>query len=393
MYDFDSRVSRVSTGSFKHDHAPEPVKNAGHIPLTIADMELKMPSALSEALIEAAKHGVCGYTYADDAYFEAVRGFLGRRHGFFPERESLINTSGVVTALHMLIRALTNENDGVIIQPPVYPPFRMAVRENGRKLLNNPLLLGEDGRYRMDFEGLEALCAREEAKLLILCSPHNPVGRVWTLEELTRLGEICLKHGVFVVADEIHFDLAMFHNKHTVFSTIKGFENNCAVCTSISKTFNTAGLCCSNIFIADKARREAFEKVADREAPFGIPYFARAATIAAYTRCDAWLDALLSYVEGNFNTLDSFLRERLPMLRLIKPEGTYLAWVDMHALGLDKDALEALMLNKALLALDEGYIFGEEGAGFERINLALPRKELLYALERLEKAVFELKSL
>ncbi len=385
-YDFQSFIDRANSGAIKHDTAPEPVKSAGFIPLTIADMEYTTPPAIQTAVKKAAEHGIYGYTHADDAYFAAVKFWMGSRFSYSPDRESMFNTAGVVTALGMAVRAFTQEGDGVVIQPPVYPPFRFAVRDNFRTLLENPLLL-KDGRYEMDFAGLETLCKEKSPKLLVLCSPHNPVGRVWTAEELTRVGEICLKYGVFIIADEIHADIVHHGGKHTVFATLPQMAESCMVCTAVSKTFNLAGLSCSNIFVADKARREAFKEVVRRESSDVIPYFARAATIAAYTECGAWVDALTINIEENFNQLDAFLKERLPMVKLVPAQGTYLAWVDMRSLGLNDKALEELMLKKAFLALDEGYIFGTGGSGFERINLALPREALLSALLRLERAV------
>lgn len=391
MYDFTTPIKRAGTGAIKYDTAPEPVKTAGVIPLTIADMEYKTAPAIEAAVLEAAKHGVYGYTHADEAYFSAVRGWMERRFAYAPERESLFSTPGIVVGLGMAVRAFSKEGDGVVIQPPVYPPFRFAVRNNGRTLLENPLIL-RDGRYEMDFEGLEALCKEKSPKLLILCNPHNPVGRVWTKEELMRLGEICANHGVFIVADEIHADIVHHGGRHTVFATLPGMAEHCMVCTSPSKTFNLAGLASSSVFVADKARRAAFEGVIRRESSDVIPYFARAATIAAYTACEEWLTELLANIEGNFDFLGAFLAERLPSLKLIPAQGTYLAWVDMRSLALGDKALEALMLEKGQLALDEGYIFGTGGSGFERINLALPRAALENALLRMERAVKEILS-
>jgi cystathionine beta-lyase len=385
-YDFQNIIDRTNTGAIKYDMAPEPTKSAGSIPLTIADMEYKIAPAIQTAVTKAAEHGIYGYTHADDAYFAAVKLWMEKRFSYTPDRESMFNTAGVVTALGMAVRAFTQEGDGVVIQPPVYPPFRFAVCDNGRTLFENPLIF-KNGHYEMDFTGLETLCKVKSPKLLILCSPHNPVGRVWTIEELTRLGEICLKYGVFVVSDEIHADIVHHGGKHTVFASLPQMAEHCMVCTAVSKTFNLAGLSCSNIFVADKVHRDAFERVVRRESSEIIPYFARVATIAAYTECDEWLNALTANIEENFNQLDTFLKERLPALKLVPAQGTYLAWVDMRSLGLNDKELEELMLNKALLALDEGYIFGTGGSGFERINLALPREALLDALLRLERAV------
>ncbi len=389
MYDFQTLKSRNGTGSAKWEFAPEATRRAGVVPLSIADMELPVAPEITRAVIEAAEHGVYGYTVPDKEYFDSVSGWLKRRHGVTVYNEWISCTPGVVTALGIAVREFTQPGDGVIIQPPVYGPFWSAVRDNGRTLLENPLVY-ENGTYHMNFDGLEQLCARPEAKLMILCSPHNPVGRVWTADELMRVGELCKKHGVMIIADEIHHDIVFDGQEHTVFITLPGMADNCMLCTATSKTFNIAGLCCSNIFIPNKELHERFERRCSVESMFGIPYFARAATIAAYTKCDAWADEMLAFIQGNFEFMREFLNAHLPQLKLIRAEGTYLAWVDMRSLGLDDRALEQLTVDRALLALDEGYIFGTGGSGFERWNLALPRVELNKALERLEAAIKEM---
>ncbi|MEG1547935.1 MAG: MalY/PatB family protein [Clostridia bacterium] len=389
MYDFDSVVDRRNTGTHKWAFAPEPLAKKSILPLSIADMEFKMAPAIQEALHCAVEHGICGYTVIDDAYFEAVAAWMLRRHGFAVKREWLCCTPGVVSALGIAVRAFTQKGDGIIIQPPVYPPFWAAVRDNKRELLENRLIY-DNGKYTMDYDNLEKLCARPSTKLMILCSPHNPVGRVWSVDELTRLGDICRRHGVIIVVDEIHQDVMLPGNTHTVFSTIDGMADNCITCTAVSKTFNLAGLCCSNIFIQNEKLREKFKIVQERDSTMGIPFYARAASIAAYTDCDAWVNEMLEYVNKNFEFMYDFIDTRLPQVKCIRAQGTFLAWTDMRALGLGDDAAqENFMVNKGLLALDEGYIFGTGGNGFERWNIALPRTGLEEALLRLERAIKE----
>ncbi len=385
MYDFNTIIDRAGTGSIKLDAAPEPVKGSCFVPLTIADMEFATAPAITRAIQRAAEHGIYGYTYADNAYFNAVKSWQSSRHCWDVFPEWLTTTAGVVSALGIAVRSFTEPGEGVIIQPPVYPPFASSVLNNGRRLVENPLLF-ENGGYKMDYANLERKCTEPDVKLMLLCSPHNPVGRVWSREELARVADICHRNGVIVVSDEIHNDLIMPGNTHTVFAKLPNALDNCIVCTAVSKTFNLAGLSCSNIFIPNKQLRERFSKRARNESGGCVPYFARAATIAAYTEGAEWLDSLITTVDNNFKLMYRFVEEHLPELSVIRAEGTYLAWMDMRSLGLDNDALEALML-KGYLALDEGYIFGTNGGGFERWNLAMPTELLHGALERLEAVV------
>ncbi|MDO4567827.1 MAG: MalY/PatB family protein [Clostridia bacterium] len=386
MTNFDNRVDRTGTGAAKWDFAPKHITSAGHVPLTIADMEFRTAPAIIRAVERGASHGVFGYTYPDDEYFNALKGFMKRHHDWDVEREWLHTTAGVVQALRICVAAYTSAGDSAIIQPPVYPPFRSAVLDAGRNLLENPLI-NNDGHYEIDFDDLERKCADPTAKLLILCSPHNPVGRVWTRRELAAMNEIALRHGVTILSDEIHGELILPGYKHTTLATIEEAKENCVICTAMSKTFNLAGMACSNIFIPNEALRTRFADAAKTMGSFGVPALSRYAAIAAFTESDDWLRDLLEYINGNFEYLYDFISARLPMLKCTRCEGTYLAWVDMRALGLDDAALEDMNINKALLALDEGYIFGANGSGFERINLAIPRSELKAALERLESAI------
>lgn len=385
MYDFNNRVDRSLTGAMKIDFAPEPVRGSGFVPLTIADQEFLVAPEIQNALIEAVNRGVYGYTYADAEYRNAVNAWMLRRHSWDVSKLNMFVTNGVVPALGLAIRSFTVPGDGVIIQPPVYPPFARVIEQNDRVIMENPLIY-EDGCYAIDFDDLEAKCAESQAKMLILCSPHNPTGRVWSHDELARIGDICKRHNIIVLSDEIHNDLILPGNSHTVFATVDDMAQRCIVCTSPSKTFNLAGLCCSNIFIADTELASRFEAVLKREGASHVPYFARAATIGAYNYAEGWLNELLLQIEKNFNSMYSFIEERLPMLKATKTQGTYLSWINMRSLGLSDKQLESLML-KHHLALDEGYEFGTNGSGFERWNLALPNKLLLEALYRLEAAV------
>ncbi|MBO4384698.1 MAG: pyridoxal phosphate-dependent aminotransferase [Clostridia bacterium] len=384
MYDFTKSKDRSNTGSIKHDFAPEPVRGSGFIPMTVADTEFPAPPAVNEAVKCAAEHGCYGYTYADKPYMEAIAGWQKRRHEWEIDPEWYVVTNGVVQALGIAVRAFTDTGDSVIVQSPVYFPFYGAIEDNGRVIVDNPLV-NVNGRYVMDFADLESKCARPEVKLMLLCSPHNPIGRVWSADELKKVAEICRRHGVVVVSDEIHNDLVLFGNRHTVFASID--PDNCIVCTAVSKTFNLAGLSCSNIFAPDPVLREKFKKAAHTSGCGCVPYVARWATIAAYNECEDWLVGLIDTVEGNYLLLKRFISERLPRLSVTELEGTYLAWIDMRALGMDHEALTKLLVEKALISDNDGAMFGKNGEGFRRWNIAIPRKTLEGALERLEKTL------
>lgn len=385
MYDFKTSIDRSGTGAIKIDFAPEPIKGSGLVPLTIADQEFAVCPEIINAVKEAADRGIFGYTYGDSAYRKAVDGWMLNRHNWDSSAFKLITTTGVVPALSIAVAAFTEPGEGVVIQTPVYMQFAHAIKINGRRIVENPLVCS-GGRYEIDFDDLERKTAPDDVKLMLLCSPHNPVGRVWTREELTRVGDICRKNNVLIIADEIHNDLLLDGARHTVLASIPGMAENCVTCTAVSKTFNLAGLGCSNIFFANEETANRFKLINDRFGSGLVPYFARAATIAAYEKGAKWVDELCEAVAHNFHLLYSFIDKELPMLKAIRAEGTYLAWVDMRALGLDNKALEELMLNHGL-AFDEGYLFGDNGSGFERWNLALPEDKLMIALNRFKEAV------
>lgn len=392
--DFDTVVDRRNTGSLKYDFAKERGKPEGILPLWVADMDFVVSSYIQEALLKVSSHGIFGYSEAKEGYFEALQGWMKRRHDWDVSEEWLVKTPGIVYALAMAVRAYTKEGEAVLIQPPVYYPFSEVVSDNRRRLVTNELYQDEHGRYQIDFEDFERKIVEEKVKLFLLCNPHNPVGRVWTREELTRLGDICCRHQVIVVSDEIHADFVYGPGttkspakEHTVFTNVKKeYREFGIVCTSPSKTFNIAGLQVSNIFIANKKLRERFcqEINATGYSQLNLPGLV--ACEAAYRHGEEWLDALLKYIQANAEYTRAFLKERLPKVRMTELEGTYLVWLDFRAYGLSDAELEERIVHKAGLWLDGGEMFGSAGKGFERINIACPRRTLSEALERLAAA-------
>jgi cystathionine beta-lyase len=380
-FDFDHIIDRRDTGSMKWDTGDKDL-----LPLWVADMDFTAPPAVIEALKTRVDHGIFGYAAPSKDLDGLLCGWLKRRHGWETDPEHYRFCPGVVPAVNILIQAMTQPGDKVILQTPVYYPFFEAVRNNGRQIFENPLAF--DGqRYEMDFDDLEAKASDPRATLLVLCSPHNPVGRVWTREELERLGRICAENGVFVVADEIHCDLIHRGFRHVPFASLgDDFARNSATCVAPSKTFNLAGLQYSTVIIPDDKARQRFTNIMVSLGIKRSNLIGLAAAEAAYRDGEAWLEALLDYLGGNLALVRDFVKERLEGVRLIEPEGTYLAWLDFSGLGFSKEELEKLMLEKAKVWLDEGYIFGSGGPGFERVVLACPRKVLREALERIAMA-------
>lgn len=384
-YDFTSIPDRRNTGSFKWDFTSEH-KNA--FPFSVADMEWKTAPQIIEAMKQFASEGFFCYTAADDTYKNTVKDFLSRRHNWEIENDWIVCTPGVVAAVNTAVRAFTDIGDGVIIQPPVYYPFANAINNNKRTLVSNSLIKTESS-YQMDLEGLEKLAKDPNNKLLILCSPHNPVGRVWTEKELTAVAEICLQNNVTLVSDEIHFDIT--RTKHTCLPTLgKQYADNCVVCTAVSKTFNIAGLGTSNIIIPNEQIRNTFSAQLTADGYTCINCCSRPATIAAYTECDGWIDEMNRHVDENFALLDAFLKENLPQIKLFEREGTYLAWLDMSALGMDDLSLEKFMIDRCGIIPDPGYWFGEEGKGFTRLDIAVPKEILRSALNTLAEEIKKL---
>ncbi len=380
---FDRIIDRRNTRSLKYDFAEERGVPKDSLPLWVADMDFQVSSYIQEALAESVAHGIFGYSDVKEQYVEPIRAWMAKRHGWQIEQEWLVKTPGVVFALAAAIRAFTRAGEGVIIQQPVYYPFANVVKSNKRKLVVSELILTKEGRYEMDFADFEEKILSQQVKLFILCNPHNPVGRVWNREELERIGDICLKNGVFVVSDEIHADF-VFEGRHTVFSSLKKeYEAMSMVCTSPSKTFNLAGLQVSNIFLPDEKRRQAFKRTIFATGYDELSLPALVACEAAYRHGEEWLEGVRAYIRRNMAYVEAFLRDRLPRVRLIRPEGTYLLWLDFRACGLGDKELNQKILHEAKLWLDAGGMFGPAGEGFQRINAACPRKILEEAMERL----------
>jgi cystathionine beta-lyase len=384
-YDFDRVIDRANTDSLKYDFARRRGKPEGILPLWVADMDFQAPPCVLDALAERSRHGIFGYSDTGEDYAAALRDWFWRRFRWRIEPDWIVKTPGVVTALHIAVRAFTAPGDGVIIQQPVYYPFSSAVQSTGRTLVISELVL-RDGRYQIDFDDFEAKVAAGRVKLFILCSPHNPVGRVWTEEELTRLGEICLKHGVRVVSDEIHADFVFPGRRHRVFADVSPALRDITVtCTAPSKTFNLAGLQISNILIADSRLRAAFTRAYAAAGLSQVGVMGLVACRAAYTGGEPWLEALKVYLADNLALLRDTLARELPAVRLVEPEGTYLAWLDCRALGLTAAELDDRIVRRAGLWLDEGPMFGVGGEGFQRLNFACPRSVLAQALTRLKR--------
>ncbi|MDR1070190.1 MAG: PatB family C-S lyase [Gracilibacteraceae bacterium] len=385
-FDFDAVLDRRGSMSLKYDSAVKRGKPADILPLWVADMDFSTADCVKAALTRAVQFGALGYSEPDESFHAALRAWFARRHDYGVETEWLVQTPGVVSALYTAVKALTEPGDAVLIQSPVYYPFTAAILDTGRRPVTSELVLSE-GYYQIDFDDLTAKIRREKVKLFILCSPHNPVGRVWRRAELERLAAICLRHGVVVVADEIHQDFILAERRHTMFAKLgRETENITVTCTSPSKTFNLAGLQLSNVFIANKALRKAFraEVTLGGYSQPSLPGLV--ACRAAYTEeGQAWLEALLAYLRGNMALIRDWAAA-WPEIRFIEPEGTYLAWFDCRGLGYTADALTETIERKAGLWLDDGRIFGPGGEGFQRLNTACPRSVLTEALERWRSA-------
>ncbi|WP_024294369.1 MalY/PatB family protein [Lacrimispora indolis] len=385
--DFNEIIDRKNTNSIKYDFALRRGKPENLLPLWVADMDFKVSEKILEALHERVEHGIFGYSEVQDEYFEAVQGWLEKRHHWKVESRWLVKTPGVVFALAMAVQAFTDPGDGVMIQKPVYYPFSEVIEDNDRIIVDNTLYLGEDGRYHIDFEDFERKAEQYHIKLFLLCNPHNPVGRVWTREELDRLGEICIRRDIIVVSDEIHQDF-VFKGEHLVFADLsEELKNRTITCTSPSKTFNLAGLQISNIFIANQQLRRRFRRQVGAAGYSQLNTLGLTACEAAYRYGEDWHDQLMEYLRANISYVREFLKERIPAIQFIEPEGTYLVWLDFRELGLTEGEREDLIVKKAGLWLDSGAMFGPAGEGFERINIACPRSIVKQAMESLERAV------
>ena len=383
-YDFDTIVDRYNTGSVKYDTGERSGMPADVMPMWVADMDLRAPDEIVSRMRQLCDFGVYGYTMVTDSYFDAVRNWFSSRFDWEVERKWLVTTPGVVFALSAAVKAFTEPGEGVLIQRPVYYPFTEVVENNGRVVVNNSLRY-DKGSYAIDYEDLEAKLARDDVKLMLICSPHNPVGRVWTRDELSKVCRLCLKYNVKMVSDEIHADFVFANREHVPLASLsEQVRENCVVCTAPSKSFNLAGLQISNIFIPNRDMRHAFRRELEKTGLFGVNMVGLCACQAAYESGGEWLDQLKEYLEGNIQFLKSFVNEHMPRIKVVDTEGTYLVWMDLQELNLvdQKD----FIVNKARLWLDTGSMFGEEGLGFERINVACPRAVLEEALNRLKRA-------
>ena len=374
QYDFDTPIDRTHTWSIKHDFKKENGKADDILPLWVADMDFRSPDSVVEALKKAVDHGIFGYSRADESYFDAVAAWYQKRHHLTLQPEWMTCTPGIVFALSIAVRAFSQEGDAVLIQPPVYHPFSRAILRNKRTLVENPLVL-KDGHYEMDLEDLEQKVLDEHVKLMILCNPHNPVGRVWTREELTALADICLRHHVWQ------------GHEQTPYASIS--EEACLhsmMCTAPSKTFNLAGMATSNLFIPDPEMRRKFRSELLDVGQENMNRLGLFACRAAYEGGGEWLDQLIGYLAGNLALVRDFCKNRVPQIQLVEPEGTYLAWLDCRELGMTDDELMAFFSDEAKVWLDPGTHSGEQGSGFMRFNLGSSRSVIAQALDQIEAA-------
>lgn len=386
MYDFDSITNRYKTNSLKWDGLKEKYGREDLIPLWVADMDFKVSPAIMKSLQERIKHPIYGYMYCSDDYYESIIRWMKRRHSWEVEKEWIVFTPGVVSALSYAIRAFTKPGDNIIVQSPIYHPFYSTIENNKRNVVINPLIY-KNGTYYMDYKDLERKID-SKTKLLLLCSPHNPIGRVWTKEELSKLGEICLRNNIIIISDEVHFDLVYREHTHTVMANVSPeIRDNCIICTSPSKTFNIAGLQISNIIIPNNELRKKYDDELKKDHIVRPNIFGQGALIAAYDESEEWLDSLIRYLEENKNFFIDFIETRIPKLKVVKPQGTYLLWVDCSGLNMNSEELKEFFLNKCRLALNHGEIFGEEGKLFQRFNIACPRTVLEEVLLRIEEAI------
>lgn len=381
--DFDRIIDRKNTRCLKYDFAVKRGMPEDVLPLWVADMDFETSSYIEDALTERVQEGIFGYSGVQTPYFEIIRDWMIRHHDWEPQEKWLIKTPGVVFALAMAVKAYTDPGDKVLLQQPVYYPFSEVITDNGREVVSNDLVLTEDGTYKIDFADFEQKIIVNGIKLFLLCSPHNPVGRVWTKEELEKIGDICVKHGVTVVSDEIHNDF-IWEGTHTVFAGIKKeFADISVTCTSPSKTFNLASMLISNIFIPNQILRRKFRKEMDRAGISQLSVLGLVATEAAYAHGDEWYAAMKNYVRDNIAFARAYVEENLPGVRMIDTQGTYLIWLDFRQTGLTVEQLDHKIIYEAGLWLDSGKIFGKTGEGFERINVACPRAVLQEALDRI----------
>lgn len=382
-YDFDTVVNRKNTNAIKYDLAKKRGKPEDAVSLWVADMDFPTAPCIQKAVAEKASHGIWGYSRPDNRYYDALKKWYKERHNFEVQNEWVENTPGVCFALATAIKAFTKEGESVLIQKPVYYPFFNIINSLQRKVVNSSLIL-KNNHYEIDFDDFERKIVQENVKMFILCSPHNPGGRVWTKQELQKISEICLAHNVLVVSDEIHSDITFGSNVHTVYGSLSEQAlKNSIICTAPSKSFNLAGLQFSNIFIADEKLKKAFSEELDKTGYDEPSVFGIVAATAAYSEGADWFDSVKSYIWENILFAKKYIEENAPQIKVLVPEGTYLLWLDFSKTGLSDSEINDRVLNKAKVWLDSGSMFGKEGEKFQRINCATPRIILEDALKRI----------
>lgn len=383
--DFDKLIAREGTASVKQDGRADYFGTADIMPLWVADMDIAAPEAITNALIKRAQHPIYGYTFYPESLYEALITWLKKRHGWAVERDWIMMAPGVVTSLFASVMACTEQGDGVIVQPPIYSPFFSAVSTNQRHLIENPLVL-KDGVYYIDFEHLER-CAADGAKMLLFCSPHNPVGRVWNKSELVQLLEITRRYDMIILSDEIHGDLIYPDEKHITLAMLANESDKIITTIAPSKTFNIPGLGLSALIVPNSQQRANLKKVFDSLHLSNTNPFSIVAFEAAYRGGEAWLEALLIYLLDNRDFVSDYLKKNIPSISLIQPQGTYLLWLDCRSLAMTDAQLEVFFVQKAKVGMNAGKTFGEGGSGFMRLNIASPRSVIYDALTRITKAL------
>ena len=386
-YNFDEYMDRTKSDSVKHAFKKEYEVPEDVIPLWVADMDFRSPKEVCESITEAGKFGIFGYAGAHEAYFEAIHDWMLKRHGWDVKEEWMVRVPGVVCGIATAVRALTRPKDPVMIMQPVYHPFLNLLEANERTVVKHCLKI-KDSRFTIDFPEMERQIREEHVKMLILCTPHNPGGRIWSREELEQIAAICLKYQVYVVADEIHHDFVLPGHTHTEWASVnEEMTMRSVICTAPSKTFNIAGLGLSNIFIPNEEIRNEFKKELSRAAIEANNMIAMPACRAAYAYGETWLEELLLYLDGNLSLVRNFLKENLPQIKLMEPDGTYLLWLDFSALGMTDEELDTFMKEKAKVWMNIGSTFGDGGQGHFRMNIGSPRSVLEEALNRIKKAI------
>ena len=391
-YNFNERIDRSENHSAKWAEMGMKFGRNDLTPMWVADMDIKTAPEILEAMRNKLEQEIFGYVYRPDSYYESAANWLKKRFGYEISPATLIHSPGVVPSMSILVKMLTKETDKILIQSPVYPPFASSVKDNGRTLVENNLVKDENGYYTVDFEDLEKKLSCEDVTLFILCNPHNPVGRVWKKDELEKMGELCRKYNVRILADEIWRDLIMPGHKHIPMASLsKEIEDITITLFSPTKSFNLAGLQASFATFPRAEERKEFDDIlgkmdVKRNNPFSLVAFE-----AAYEKCENWLEQLIEHIDGNMQYVIDFINEKLPMIKTAKPEGTYLMWLDFNGVGILQDKIQDFLINEAKVAMNDGATFGENGKGFFRMNVACPRYMVEEAMEKIEKAIRNLK--